>query len=487
MFLNTHRSTTNSCRGPFDGFLETFGRNGALWSNNEYSVVVHSLDLTIRPSQDQSQRVLNPKESTMNSEQPELAVFIGLDWADEEHAVCMRVAATNEIRTFTVKQQPEKLHDWITSLLKEFGGSKIGIAVESSRGGLVYALMQYNVLILYPINPKTLAKYRESTCVSGAKDDPSDAALLMDFIYRHRDRCRPWCPDTVETRTLQLLCEYRRKLVNDKTALTNRLEALLKGYFPQALEWTGALDTVQACDFLSKWPSLESVQKSKPAQLRTFYLDHGCRRAKLIEKRVKEMREAQFLTEDSAVIHTSILMVRATVDELRPLCAAIKRFDQELETAFQQHPDHELFESFPGAGPVMEPRLLAAMGSDRSRFETAEEIQKFSGIAPVTKKSGKMHYVHRRYACPKFLRQTFHEWARITIGFSDWARCYYEYQRGIGKRRHAAIRALAFKWIRIVFHCWKARVPYSEKIYLASLDRDKPGWAVQACLVKKVA
>ena len=123
----------------------------------------------------------------MNSEQPELAALIGLDWADEDHAVCMRVAATNEIRTFTVKQQPEKVHDWITRLLKEFGGSKIGIAVESSRGGLVYALMQYPFLILYPINPKTLAKYRESTCVSGAKDDPSDAALLMDFMYRHRD------------------------------------------------------------------------------------------------------------------------------------------------------------------------------------------------------------------------------------------------------------------------------------------------------------
>ncbi len=423
----------------------------------------------------------------MESEQHELAVFIGLDWADEEHAVCMRVTETMEIRMFTVKQQPGKLHGWIASLLKEFGGARIGIAVESSRGGLLYALMQYDFLVLYPINPKTLAKYRESTCVSGAKDDPSDAALLMDFIFRHRDRCRPWCPDTVETRTIQMLCEHRRKLVDDKTALTNRLEALLKGYFPQALEWAGALDTVQALDFLSRWPTLESLQKSQPAQVRKFYIDHGCRRVELIEKRVREMREAQLLTTDSAVIHASVLMVQATVDELRPIGVAIKRFDQELEMAFQQHPDHELFESFPGAGAVMEPRLLAAMGSDRSRFETAADIQKFSGIAPVTKKSGKIHYVHRRYACPKFLRQTFHEWARITIGFSEWARCYYEYQRSIGKRRHAAIRALAFKWIRIVFHCWKEQVPYNEAVYVTSLNRDKPAWAVQAGLVKKVA
>jgi transposase len=423
----------------------------------------------------------------MNSDQPELVAYVGLDWADERHAVCLRVAATNEIRSFSVEQKPEKLHEWVASLRLEFGGQKVGIAIEKSRGGLIYALMGYEFMILYPINPKALAKYRESACVSGAKDDPSDAALLMDLIYRHRDRYRPWMPDTPETRKIQLLCEYRRRVVDDQTALTNRLEALLKGYFPQALEWAGALATVQACDFLTKWPSLQSVQKARPAKLRKFYLDHGCRRAELIEKRLEEIRNARFLTDDEAAIGPSVLMVKAGADSLRPVIASIKRFDKEIETAFQQHPDHELFESFPGAGEVLEPRLLAAMGSDRDRFETAAEIQQFSGIAPVTKKSGKMHYVHRRYACPKFVLQTFHEWARCTIGFSEWARAYYEYQRSKGKRRHAAIRALAFKWIRIVFRCWKHGTRYNEQIYLASLRRTRPDWAVQAGLTKKVA
>ncbi len=423
----------------------------------------------------------------MNFDQPELAAFVGLDWADEQHAVCLRVAATQETRTFTIEQQPEKLHEWVARLRHEFGDQKVGIAIEKSRGGLIYALMGYDFLILYPINPKALAKYRESACVSGAKDDPSDAALLLDLIYRHRERYRPWAPDTVKTRTIQLLSEHRRRVVNNQTALTNRLEALLKGYFPQALAWAGALNTVQACDFLTKWPSLQSVKNAKPAQLRKFYLDHGCHSVDLIEKRLEEIRSAQYLTHDEAVIYSSILMVQATVDILRPVIAAIKHFNQALETAFQHHPDRELFESFPGAGDVLEPRLLAAMGSDRNRFDTAVEIQQFSGIAPVTKKSGKMHYVHRRYACPKFVLQTFHEWARITIRFSVWARAYYEYQRSIGKRHHAAIRALAFKWIRIVFRCWKDSVPYNEQIYLASLKRTKPAWAVQAGLMTHAA
>ena len=423
----------------------------------------------------------------MNSNQPKLAAYIGLDWADEKHAVCMRIAKTNEIRDFSVEQHPAKLHAWIARLRKEFGNRKVGIAVEKSRGGLIYALMEYEFLIIYPINPKSLAKYRESACISGAKDDPSDAALLMDLIFRHGDRYRPWLPDTPQTRTIQLLSEYRRKVIDDKTALTNRLEALLKGYFPQALEWAGALDTVQACDFLTMWPSLQSIQKAKPASLRKFYMDHGCRRPNVIERRLKEIRDAQLLTEDAAVTCSSVLIVQATVNALRPIISALKRFNEELAAAFQQHPDRELYESFPGAGKVMEPRLLAAMGSDRSRFETAAEIQQFSGIAPVTKRSGKIRYVHRRYACPKFVLQTFHEWSRITIRYSVWARAYYEHQRSIGKRHHASIRALAFKWIRIVFRCWKDGVLYNEQTYLNALKKTRPAWAVQAGLAAQAA
>jgi transposase len=423
----------------------------------------------------------------MNFDQPELAAYIGLDWADEKHAVCLRVAETHETRTFSIEQKPEKLREWVASLRAEFGGRKVGIAVETSRGGLIYALMAYDFLVLYPINPKALANYRKSACVSDAKDDPSDATLLMDLIYRHRDRYRAWVPDTPETRQIQLLSEYRRRVVDDQTALTNRLEALLKGCFPQALQWAGALDTVQACDFLTKWPSLQAVQAARPAQLRKFYLDHGCRRAELIEKRLAEIRHACPLTEDQAVIRSSILMVQATTGSLRPIIDSIKRFNRELEVVFQQHPDYELYDSFPAAGEVMAPRLLAAMGSDRNRFETAVDIQQFSGIAPVTKKSGKTRFVHRRYACPRFVRQSFHEWARLTIHFSDWAGAYYKHQRAIGKGHHAAIRALAYKWIRIIFHCWKNRVPYDEQIYLASLRRTKPDWAVKAGLVVKAA
>src|SRR5262249_50643473 len=150
---------------------------------------------------------------------------------------------------------------------------------------------------------------------------------------------------------------------------------------------------------------------------------------------------------------------------------SIRQFDQQLKERFQQHDDYTLFHSFPGAGPVFGPRLLSAFGSDRDRFQYADEVQNLSGIAPVTEASGKSRWVPWRLGCPKFLRQSFHEFAAQSVHHSVWAKAYYDQLRAHGSDHHAAVRALAYKWIRIMFRCWKDRTPYDEARYIASLQR----------------
>ena len=143
--------------------------------------------------------------------------------------------------------------------------------------------------------------------------------------------------------------------------------------------------------------------------------------------------------------------------------------ERAIEPLFALHPDFAVFASFPGAGPALAPRLLAAFGSDRSRFTSAAEVQTFSGIAPVVSQSGQSKWIHFRWACPKFLRQTFHEFAGVSIQFCDWARAFYDKQRSKGKGHHAAVRSLAFKWIRILFACWRNRTPYNDRCHTANL------------------
>ena len=132
-------------------------------------------------------------------------------------------------------------------------------------------------------------------------------------------------------------------------------------------------------------------------------------------------------------------------------------------------PDYKLFEG--SWSWHLAPRLLVAFGEDRERYQRAEELQKYSGIAPVTERSGKKSWVHWRWQCPTFLRQTFIEWASQTINKSFWAGAYYHQQRAKGSTYQAAVRALAFKWIRILYACWKTRTPYDESKYLNALKR----------------
>jgi transposase len=408
---------------------------------------------------------------------PEVVAWIGLDWADQRHAIRLAAAGSEGTESFTVEQKPAALHAWVGELRARFPQGKIVVALEQSRGAVIYALMNYDFLLLYPIPPKTLARYREAFATSGAKSDPTDADLLLELVRTHADRLRAGQPDDALTRQLRLLVEHRRKTVGDRTRLTNRLTALRKTYFPQAVEWAGDLRQPAASEFLRAWPSLEALQGARRAELRRFYDRH--RRLSTPERQdlFRPIDQAQPLTRDPALVEASALMAQGLAEQLTAVIAVMARLDAELERLFAQHPDHDLFHGLPGAGEALAPRLASAFGSDRDRYEGADHVQKFSGVAPVTEKSGKTQWVHWRMACPKFVRQTFHEFAAASCQKSLWARAYYEQQRRRGADHHAAVRSLAYKWIRILYRCWKDRAPYDEQVYLKSLQRHRsPLW-----------
>jgi hypothetical protein len=164
----------------------------------------------------------------------QFAAYVGLDWGDQRHSVHLQVSGQPKAESFELEQKPEALHEWVARLVERFQERWIAIAIEQRKGAVIHALMMYAFLVLFPINPKALARYREAFYTSGAKNDPTDSELLLDFLTKHSEKLRPWIPDSEPTRELQALCEQRRKLVNRRVALTNRITSLLKQYFPQA-------------------------------------------------------------------------------------------------------------------------------------------------------------------------------------------------------------------------------------------------------------
>lgn len=400
----------------------------------------------------------------------EYAALVGIDWAAEKHDVWVWNTATGESHHRVVNHTPEALTEWLGELQTQYPGQRVAVCLEQSRGALSHALMGHAFLVLYPINPATLARYREAFSPSRAKDDPSDAKLLAEILRLHRDKLSVWKPDDEQTRILTILNEERRKAVDLGTKLVLRLQAALKLYFPQAIEWVGSdLNSPLACDWLLKWSTLESVQKAKQQTIREFYYAHNCRRPNQIEANLKAIATAKPLTQDAAVIKAYQMTVQMLVKQLRTLQVSIAEYDRQIALLFRQHPDAFIFRGLPGAGPVLSPRLLCAFGTDRDRHPDPKDMQTYAGIAPVIERSGKQCWTHWRWNCPKFLRQTFHEFAKNSIPYSAWAKAHYELQKKRGKGHNAAVRSLAFKWIRILHRCWLDRTPYDETRYLQTL------------------
>ncbi|MGA7178009.1 MAG: IS110 family transposase [Thiobacillaceae bacterium] len=396
--------------------------------------------------------------------------YVGIDWADTKHDICLQAADGSQREFDCIPHRVSLIDDWAKALYQRFGGS-IAIALELAKGPIVYALQKYDFFVLYPINPLTLARYREAFQPSRAKDDPADAELALDLLLRHPERLVPIQPQSVAMRTLRSLTEYRRGAVADKIRLTNRLTNTLKQYYPLALECFEHRDTSLFCDFLTRWPTLAQLKQARQTTLRTFFHAHNSNRPKLIEARLQSIKVAVALTEDPGVIVPNRFQALGLVDQLRATLQAIDRFDRAIAELAPTLPDYSLFASLPGAGPHLAPRLLTAFGEQRERFPKAEDLQEYAGIAPVIERSGKKCWVHWRWQCPRFLRQTFVEWAGQTINKSFWAGAYYRQQRAKGATHQAAIRALAFKRIRILHHCWITRTTYDEARYLNALRK----------------
>jgi transposase len=401
----------------------------------------------------------------------EYAALIGIDWADQKHDLCLIDLSCDKHEAALLRHSPQSLDEWARGLQVRFAGQQIAVCLEQSRGPLIYALMKYDFLTLYPVNPSTLARYREAFSPSGHKDDASDAAYLAELLLSHREHLRAWQPDSEQTRTLRYLVEHRRRLVDDRTRISNRMTALLKCYFPQVWQWFPDIRTTLVCDFLVRWPSLDTLRRVRGQTLVKFFRAHNSLRKETIEKRVGLIKEAVPLVTDRAVIASSVLMTRALAAQMQATLEAIHEFDAEIAALCAVNEDFALLKSLPGAGQNYAARLTVALGTDRARWQSASEVARLSGIAPVIERSGQSCRVRWRYFCPKFLRQSFHEYAGESIKHSFWARAYYDGQRARGKSHQAAVRALAFKWIRIIYRCWQTRTAYDEVKYLEGLRK----------------
>jgi transposase len=417
--------------------------------------------------------------STTKTSAAGFVAWLGLDWGHDTHA-CALDDGNGKVENTTLTHSAETLHEWLGQLAKRFGGQPVALAIEASRGPVIAVLLQYAWLTVYPINPVTSARYRQAFTPSGAKDDQPDAVVLLELVRDHTAKLRPVELQDVDTQKLDALTQARRDMVDRRTQVLNQLSALLKTYYPQAFELVGNLDTKLAVDLLARWPDLLSLKAARPSAIKRFYYAHNLRRPELLEQRLTFIRQAVALTTNEATLHVAVLQLRLLLDQLRVFQRHLPQVNDQIKQLFAQHPEAELFRDLPGAGQALAPRLCVAFGTIRTLHPDPASLQKLAGVAPVREKSGRQLWTHWRWQAPRFLRQTFVEWAGQTVVYCPWSRAYYQHMIAKGKTHQVILRALAFKWIRVLWKCWHTRTPYDENRYLQQLRNRKSPYALPA-------
>jgi hypothetical protein len=145
---------------------------------------------------------------------------------------------------------------------------------------------------------------------------------------------------------------YRRRLVQDRTRISHRLTAQLKAYFPHVFWWFDAIRPLLVGALRRRWPTVEAIKKVRPSTRETCFHAPNSVRQETISTRMAALKEAVPLTTETAVMNSSVRMIKALAAPLETPMEAIREFDQAMEQLWSTHADDHLCASLPGAGTV---------------------------------------------------------------------------------------------------------------------------------------
>lgn len=400
--------------------------------------------------------------------------YVGIDWADENHQVFITDDSAQRLGAFSIENSRsgvEELFERIRYFVKD--QKQVLFALETSKGLLIDSILDAGYTV-YPINPKSVDRYRDRYKVSGHKSDDFDAMVLANILRTDRHNYRPILPDSPITRELKILTRECCSLIRLKTMLSNQLTSCLKDYYPVALELFCKLDQQITLLFLKNFPTYQQAKQVSLPQWGKFLSKHHYRVG--VKKKAHEiylkLQEPQFNVEPF-VDNAKAGYTLALVEQLQLLLSQIKSFENKIEQLLKQHTDSEIFLSLPGAGITLAARMVSEFGDNRERYKKVSSVQAEAGTAPITESSGNWKFVHFRSACRKSFRNTMHQFAFCSIKESPWAKQRYQQYVASGKKHTQSIRCLANAWLEIIFPMWKNYMPYSEQHHLLKYVKEQ--------------
>lgn len=389
------------------------------------------------------------------------SAFVGFDWASDHHDVVVVDRAGKIVEDFRI-EDTAKGWELLRRKLRRY--PNLAVAIETSSGATVERLLEGGYAV-YPINPKAAKRYRERKAPSGAKSDRLDAWSLGDALRIEGHTWRLLKPDDPLTQELRALCRDETALIEQRTALVCQLKAALREYYPVVLEAFDDWTTPSPWAFVETFPTPQSLVAAGKRKWEKFLHTHKLYRPQTYEKRLELFAQAEQFCGSQPITKAKSMLAVALAGQLRVLQNHLDKFRERIEKLFAQHPDRDLYDSLPGAGEKLAPRLLIEMGDNRERFASPEALQCHAGTAPVSYQSGQAKKVLFRRACAKTLRQTVHLWANLSRAKCPWAEAYYQKKVAEGQSHACALRCLGQRWLKILWKMWQTGRPYDPELH----------------------
>ncbi|HEY0716289.1 MAG TPA: IS110 family transposase [Streptosporangiaceae bacterium] len=382
-------------------------------------------------------------------------VTAGVDWAKDDHAVCVAGDQGEALERFTIRHDAAGLREMAARLLRA-GVSQVGI--ERGDGPVVDTLLAAG-LTVFVIPPGQVKNLRSRYGSAGNKDDRFDAYVLADVVRTDARRLRPMERDSEQTTALRSTVRARRDLVGHRVAAANQLRAHLQIVFPAAAALFAGIDSAITLAFLSRFTTQEQADWLSPLRLGAWLKSvsySGKTDPAVLHARLLAAPRGH--TGPHARVHAGTTV--ALVAVLRALNAQIQALAASIATQLDAHPDAVIFQSLPRSGTIRAARLLAEIGDARGVFPTRDSLTCLAGVAPSTRQSGKVKAVTFRWGADKQLRDALCDFAGDSRRASPWAAGLYDKAIARGCDHPHAVRILARAWAHVIWRCWQDHAPY---------------------------
>ena len=389
--------------------------------------------------------------------------FAGIDWAGEEHALCV-VDADGRILEGRRYRHDERGLTALCDRLAELGVALV--AVERPDGLLIERLLDHGLHVI-AVHPNQVAASRPRFSAAAGKSDGFDSFVLAELARTDAHRFRVLVPDSDATKALRALTRAREDLVDTRVGLANELCAQLDCFWPGAKHIFADIDSPIALAFLRRYPTPGDARGLGPQRLQRFLARHhycGRKPASELLHRLRSAPDGRARTQETEARRQIVL---ALVAALEPLVGQIAQLTSEIRGALADHPDREIFTSlFSDPKTAICPAtFIAEMGDCRPRYPTKAALASDAGQAPVAKESGKSKRAHFRFACDHRLRNAFNTLADTSRHHNPWAADIYHRARARGASHPHAIRILGRAWAGIIWRMWHDHTPYQPALH----------------------